>query len=120
MLWLRLGFMLGLWLRLSHGVINRRQGSGEVSGLGGRLGKVEVSGEDEVSEVDAELPAPDGEPLDVADLHVLGKPQGDLLLGGSLENGGALVPVLIVSRLNIGVGQNLGLGLIGNTGGGAL
>ena len=85
-----------------------------------RKSYVEVSGEDEVSEVDAELPAPDGEPLDVADLHVLGKPEGDLLLGGALEDGGALVPVLIVSGLDIGVSQNLGLGLIGNIGGGAL
>ena len=85
-----------------------------------RKSYIEVSGEDEVSEVDAELPAPDGEPLDVADLHVLGEPEGDLLLGCALEDGGALVPVLIVSGLNIGVSQNLGLGLIGNIGGCAL
>ena len=81
---------------------------------------VEVCGEDEVAEVDAELPAPDGEPLDVADLHVLGEPQGDLLLGGALEDGGGLVAVLVVAGLHVGVGQDLGLALIGNTGWGAL
>ena len=41
---------------------------------------VEVCGEDEVAEVDAELPAPDGEPLQVGHLRAGRQGQGQVNL----------------------------------------
>ena len=81
---------------------------------------VEVCGNDEVSEVNTKLPVKNGEPLDVGSLHVLWQSEDDRLLGGAVQDGGALVPELEISGMDIRMRQNFGLGLIENIGGATL
>ena len=95
--WLGLG--LGLGLRLSDGVAvdgSQRMGNGLLG-----LGQAETGGEDQTAEVDAELPAPDGDPLEVPDLHVGGHLESDGLSFVLAEDGGLGVPVLEVGSLGV-------------------
>ena len=51
-------------------------------------------------------------PLRSSHLHLAGEPEGDLLVGGGGEDGGGLVPVLVVAGVGVGVGQDLGRSLV--------
>merc|ERR1719341_1325180 len=103
---LRLGFRLSLRLRLRAG--GGRDGRGNLV-----IGHLEVGGELEVAEVDAELPAPDGEPLQVGHLESLGEGESDGLAGVLPEDGGRGVPVLKVLLR----AENIGGGLVSGAGG---
>ena len=50
--------------------------------------------------------------MGTAHLHLPGEPEGDLLVGGGGEDGGGLVPVLVVPGVGVGVRQDLGGGLV--------
>ena len=57
------------------------------------LGELEVVREDQIAEVNTEPPAPDGDPLEVPDLHVGGHLESDLLTVVPAQFGGAVVSV---------------------------
>jgi len=106
----RLCLWLGLWLWLGLGLVHSvgdgRQGGGQVRGREER-GGVEL----EAAEVDGELAAPDGEPLEVRDLHPSREYECGLVVAGRPQHRCSVVPVLEVLALE-GMGKDGGLALV--------
>ena len=119
-----LGFRLGLnvavvvTVSVVEGVVGVDNGRWEVGGRrrrrrrrhgrNGRLVERKVVRENEVSEVDRELAAPDGEPLQVADVQVVGQGQLEVLASIKVARQDGGIRVLVLVELSVeGVGQDV-------------